>query len=138
MLKEILLSFTFILYLIFIPHSANADSSKEDKLSKALVKYEKTGKIENCLRLRNVKTSRVIDDYNILFYMKGKKAYLNTLKRRCSRLSIDGSFSYKVSNFQLCDYDHISVFDAHGQTAGGFCGLSKFVEYEIKPKVENQ
>ncbi len=140
MLKKILTSVTslaFVLSATFTPISLYASGKDEAGLEKALMSYEKTGKIEKCLSLRNVDTSRAIDDYNILFFMKGKKVYLNTLKHRCSRLGSEGTFSYNVSHFQLCDYDVISVFDAHGSATGGFCGLSKFVEYEKKPKPSN-
>lgn len=128
--------FIFALGLSFIPLSAMAGGDKADKLVKALEKYEKTGKVDRCIRLIRISSSRVIDDNHILFIMKGKKAYLNTLPRRCSRLGFEKSFSYKVSLNQLCNVDIITVFDSTGGIQGPSCGLGKFVEYKKKPKLE--
>lgn len=141
MLKNIHTSVAALVFIVaatFIPLSANAGGKDEAALEKSLENYAKTGNVKNCVKLRNIRTSKTIDDYNILFLMNGKKAYLNTLNHRCFRLGTEGRFSYNVSHLRLCDYDVISVFDAHGTNTGGFCGLSKFVEYEKKPKVEAQ
>lgn len=128
--------FILALGLSFVPLSAMAGGDKAEKLAKALEKYEKTGKVERCVTLNRIRTSRVIDDNHILFIMKGKKAYLNTLPHRCSRLGFERSFSYKVSFNQLCNVDIITVFDSTGGIQGPSCGLGKFVEYKKKPKVE--
>ena len=128
--------FIFALGLSFIPLSAVAGGDKVDKLAKALEKYEKTGKVERCVTLNRVRTSRVIDDSHILFIMRGKKAYMNTLPHRCSRLGFERAFSYKVTMNQLCNIDIITVFDSTGGIQGPSCGLGKFVEYKKKPKVE--
>jgi len=127
----------FILSLCFFSLSAMAADHKEDKLTKALAKYEKTGKVEKCVRLSDIDSTRVIDDYNILFIMKGKKAYLNSMKHRCPRLGFEEAFSYKVSVNQLCDIDIITVLDANGGIPGPSCGLGKFVGYTKKHKIED-
>lgn len=123
--------------LSFIPFGVLADDKKADKLTRALEKYEKTGKIERCVHLSRVHSSRVIDDYNILFIMKGRKAYLNKLPRRCSRLGFERAFSYRVSVNHLCNVDIITVFDAHSSIQGPSCSLGKFIEYKKKPKTES-
>ena len=111
---------------------------KEEDLAKALAKYEKTGNVERCIQASRIRTSRVIDDYNILFIMKGKKAYLNTMKHRCSRLGFEKSFSYELHVNQLCNIDIITVFDSTGGIQGPSCGLEKFVEYKKKPKEDKK
>ncbi|MBL4613053.1 MAG: hypothetical protein JKY91_04855 [Emcibacter sp.] len=128
----------FVLSLAFIPVAAFAGGKDQDKLAKALQKYEKTGKVERCIRTTSIKTSRVIDDYNILFIMNGKKAYLNTMRHRCSRLGFEKSFSYKLHTNQLCNVDIITVFDSSGGIQGPSCGLGKFVEYKKKPKTDKK
>ncbi|MCF8474575.1 MAG: hypothetical protein K9G26_07755 [Emcibacter sp.] len=110
--------------------------AEEDKLVDALQKYEKTGKVGNCISIHQIKTSQVIDDYNILFIMNGSKAYLNTMKHRCSRLGFEKAFSYKISTSQLCDVDIITVFDSSGGIQGPSCGLGKFIEYKEKKKTK--
>ncbi len=128
--------FILALSLSFMPLVGMAADNDQDKLAKALEKYEKTGKIERCVQLSRIYSSRVIDDYNILFIMKGKKAYLNTLPHRCSRLGFEKSFSYRLSINQLCNVDIITVFDSNSNIQGPSCGLGKFIEYKKKPKKE--
>ena len=117
---------------------AGGKDKDKDKLAKALEKYEKTGKVERCITTTNINTSRVIDDYNILFIMSGKKAYLNKMKHRCSRLGFEKAFSYKLHTNQLCNVDIITVFDSSGGIQGPSCGLGKFIEYKKKPKAEDK
>ncbi len=135
MIRKILI---IALSFFFIPVVTLAKDIKEDKLIKALEKYETTGKIENCIRVRSINHTRVIDDYNIFFIMNGKKAYLNTMKHRCSRLGFEKSFSYKVQTSQLCNVDIITVFDSSGGIQGPSCGLGKFTEYIKKSKVAKE
>jgi len=117
----------------FLSLSAMAEEGveKEDKVAKALEKYTKTGKEKLCVSLNRVKTSKVLDDKNILFIMKGNKAYLNTLPHKCSRLGFEKAFGYKVHMNRLCNVDIITVIDPNGMN-GPSCGLGKFVEYEEK------
>lgn len=135
MYKKILI---IALGLFLIPAMAMSKDTKEDKMAKALEKYDKTGEVENCVRVSAIHQTRVIDDYNILFIMKGKKAYLNTMKYRCSRLGFEKSFSYQVHVNQLCSVDTITVFDSSGGIQGPSCGLGKFTEYTKKPKAEKK
>jgi len=130
-------SFILILMMAFVSTSALADGAKKpDKLAKALENYQKTGKSELCLWLTRIDKSRVIDDSNILFLMKGNKAYLNHLPHKCSRLGFEKSFSYSLSVNQLCNVDLITVFDSSSGIPGPTCGLGKFEEYIKKPKAD--
>lgn len=122
------------LSLSLFPLVSMATEKNQDKLTKALAKYEKTGKIERCVHTGRIHSSRVIDDYNILFIMRGKKAYLNILPHRCPRLGFEKAFSYRLSINQLCNVDIITVFDSSGNIHGPSCGLGKFVEYKKKPQ----
>lgn len=132
-------SFILILMMAFVSTSALAGTAKnDDKLAKALKNYQKTGKTKLCVSLTRIDTSRVMDDYTILFLMKGKKAYVNRLPNRCSRLGYEKSFSYSLSTNQLCNVDLITVFDSSSNISGPTCGLGKFEEYVKKPKEDTQ
>ncbi|MCF6214699.1 MAG: DUF6491 family protein [Emcibacter sp.] len=133
LVKKTYVVLAFVLSMFLVPAFAMADDAKEDKLAKALEKYEKTGKVERCISVNRIDRSNVIDDYNILFEMKGKKAYLNKLPRRCSRLGFERAFSYKLHSGRLCNVDIITVFDSTGGIQGPSCGLGKFIEYKKKP-----
>lgn len=97
-----------------------------------LDEYSKTGESENCVHIRNIRSTRVLDDRHILFFMTGGKTYVNKLPNRCSRLGFERSFSYSVSGSQLCNVDIITVID--DGTRGISCGLGMFEELEKKEK----
>lgn len=129
-----ILTLTLTLAFTSVPvFAANSDKDKAE-MAKVMAKYEKTGAVKRCIMLSQIDSTKVFDDYNILFKMRGKKAYLNTLPNRCSRLGFEESFSYKVSINQLCNVDLITVFDSTNTIQGPSCGLGKFVEYKEKDK----
>jgi hypothetical protein len=83
---------------------------------------------ERCILITRISNTYVIDDQRILFYMRGKKAFLNLLPRRCGGLGVQRRFMYETSQSRLCDLDTISVLYNRG---GGFsrgttCGLGLF------------
>lgn len=83
---------------------------------------------ERCIPIRSIQNTHVIDDRTILFYMRGKKVYLNQLPRRCGGLGMQRRFMYETSLSQLCDLDTITVLNAFGGgfTRGASCGLGLF------------
>jgi hypothetical protein len=79
-----------------------------------------------CIKADEVDHTKVLNDRQILFYMRGKQVWLNTLKARCSTLPIQDGFSMP-SNF--------SEFCANAQTiqvlfTGQFCQLGEFTPYQ--------
>lgn len=83
---------------------------------------------KRCVSLARIDRTHVLDDYNVLFYMRGKKVYINKLPRKCSGLRRADSFMYKTSLSQLCDLDIITALDniGFGFSRGASCGLGKF------------
>lgn len=83
---------------------------------------------ERCISLARIDRTHILDDYNILFYMRGKKVYINKLPRKCPGLRRADSFMYKTSLSQLCDLDIITALDniGFGFSRGASCGLGKF------------
>ncbi len=94
-----------------------------------------TGPDVNCVQLRGIRETRVVDDRTIDFIMTGKKWYRNTLPYRCSGLGFERAFSYKTSLSQLCSVDIITVVhQGGGIRRGASCGLGKFTPIEpIRP-----
>ena len=85
----------------------------------------------NCIDLRRVRRTEVIDDKNILFHMTGNVVYHNILPRQCNGLAREDRFSYKVSTNRLCRLDSIAVLysgGASGLSEGNRCGLGLFHE----------
>jgi hypothetical protein len=87
-----------------------------------------SGPPEQCVRLASIDHTEVIDDQNILFYMKGKDIYRNHLPYPCSGLRINDTFMYRTSLNQLCNVDIITVLDniGFGFSPRNSCGLGHF------------
>jgi hypothetical protein len=83
-----------------------------------------------CVDLRQVRRTEVVDDRNILFYMRGNLVYHNILPRQCGGLAREDRFSYRVAASRLCRMDDIRVLynDPNGLREGNHCGLGLFHE----------
>ncbi|TNE62501.1 MAG: hypothetical protein EP335_12810 [Alphaproteobacteria bacterium] len=112
-----------------------AQTKAEERMAKLMEKYAATGETRNCISLRMIRDSDVIDDQTIFFQVSGNKGYLNKLPRRCPRLGDERRFMHKTSIGQLCDLDFITVLDSTGNEWSS-CGLGKFEEMEKKPAPE--
>lgn len=113
------------------------DKKKEPEPPKELENYIRTGEFENCIRTHRIRDTDVLDDYHILFHLRGGKTYLNKLPHRCPRLGFEEAFSYRLSIPELCNVDIITVINrGGGPTLGPSCGLGKFELLEEKPKDE--
>lgn len=83
----------------------------------------------DCIDLRRVRRTEVIDDRNVLFYMAGSTVYHNILPRQCGGLARQDRFSYKTSIGRLCRIDYISVLyddPVTGLREGNRCSLGVF------------
>ncbi len=83
---------------------------------------------ERCLSSRSISRTEVIDDQNVLFYIRGSAIYVNHLPKTCSRLALDRRFIYETSVGRLCESDHITVLRDGGfaAVAGRHCRLGRF------------
>ncbi len=83
---------------------------------------------QRCLNSRSIAKTDVIDDYNILFYSRGRAIYRNTLPRRCTGLARDKRFMYQRTASRLCMSDIINVLHDSGSsiTPGRSCRLGRF------------
>lgn len=89
---------------------------------------------ERCVSLVRIDRTFVLNDSNILFYLRGRKVYINKLPRRCPGLRRADSFMYKTSLSQLCSFDVITALDSigFGFTRGASCGLGKFYPIDLE------
>ena len=97
-------------------------------LAQPAVAEEKLIDKEQCVRLSSIDSTRVVDDQNILFYMKNGDVYRNELPRRCPGLAVEDTFMYRTSLNQLCNVDIITVLRSmgFGFQPGISCGLGMF------------
>ena len=93
------------------------------------------GEPVNCVIIRNIRSTNVVDDKTIDFVMNGRKTLRNTLPNRCPQLGLQGAFAYSTSNNQLCNVDIITVIVQGGGSArGASCGLGMFIPITTLPK----
>jgi hypothetical protein len=87
-----------------------------------------TGKTEHCVGITRIDEIEVLDKRNILFYMKGKKVYLNDLPRPCPGFSSRDTITYSTSLHKLCNSDIVTELNDVGSDymRGASCGLGKF------------
>ena len=83
---------------------------------------------KNCIRVRSLRSTKIVDDLNIIFYMIGSDTYHNILPRQCHGLKREGRFSYKTSTGSLCKQDTIRLLyqAGSGLQEGNACRLGLF------------
>lgn len=84
--------------------------------------------VKSCIRVRSLRSTKVVDDLNIIFYMVGSTIYHNILPRQCNGLARQDRFSYESRTGNLCDLDTIRILYQAGtrMQEGNACGLGKF------------
>ena len=83
---------------------------------------------ENCVSIARIRSTRIVDDSTILFYMNDGTIFVNHLPRRCSGLRINDAFGYATSLTVLCNVDVIHVLRNLGGdlVSGPTCGLGMY------------
>jgi len=102
-----------------------AEEVKETKFDKVMAKYERSGETKRCVNPSRLGESQILDDTHILFRLSPKKAYLNTLPRKCQSLKFYQAITYTVRGGQLCASDMFQVLDQNLRP-GMSCSLGKF------------
>ncbi|MGI9260894.1 MAG: hypothetical protein ACR2QR_02605 [Woeseiaceae bacterium] len=110
---------------LFLSTSGIAQDEQESAADEEIVYDEFT---VQCISLRQIRRTEVVDDRNILFYMSGQTVYHNRLPRLCGGLAREDRFSYQTNIGRLCRIDHIRVLydDPFGLREGNRCALGVF------------
>lgn len=114
---------SMLIVLACLINLSTADSSMADELMEEGVR--------KCITTRTLKSTAVIDDWNILFMKAGNTIYHNILPRRCKGLSKYRQFTYTTLSGSLCNFDNIQIPDDHSRN-GRFCRLGVFYEVTIE------
>ena len=104
------------------PREAN-----EAKLARTL-EGRVAGKPVNCINLRNVRSSRIIDRTAIL-YDAGSTIYVNR-PRGAETLDRWDTLVTRLHSSQLCSIDTVNLYDSALRFQTGFVFLSEFVPYK--------
>ena len=92
------------------------------------------GKPISCVRLSDIRETRVRDDSTIDFYMRDRRVYRNTLPNSCPQLGFEERYTYTTSLPELCSTDIITVLQSPGLQRGVSCGLGQFQPVSGAPR----
>jgi hypothetical protein len=88
----------------------------------------------DCIIVSNIDQTEAIDDHTIIFEMRGRRVYRNTLPRECPGLERENRIGFETRTSRLCSTDTITVLEDFGFGGGvgglrrGFtCRLGEFV-----------
>lgn len=104
------------------------DSRKKDqKKSSEIILI---GEPESCVKPRNIRSTKVLDNKTIEFRMFGGKTYRNNMEQSCPGLGKGDPITYTIRNSNLC---HVDIFRVLRTTAGRIetqasCSFGKFQE----------
>jgi hypothetical protein len=83
-----------------------------------------------CISMRQIEGTQIVDDQTILFYRRGGRVYMNLLEQECPTLLQNKLFSYRVTSgtraARLCDFNAITVVDHLTQQLTYTCRLGMF------------
>jgi hypothetical protein len=83
---------------------------------------------EDCIIISRIDQTEAIDDQNIIFRMRGRSVYRNTLPSKCPGLQRENRIAYETRSSRLCKIDTITVLEDFGVLRPGFtCRLGQFV-----------
>ena len=117
---------TAFILLLSLPLAA---AEKERPVAERLKDYRVTGNIQKCINRFRLDRTEILNDYTILFHMKGGRSYKSELPFRCYRLGTEKRFSYTLSSALLCSDTIITIFSVGGGVNAS-CGIGDFEELE--------
>lgn len=84
---------------------------------------------QDCVIISRIDQTDAVDDQNIIFRMKGREVYRNTLPRKCPGLERENRIAYETRSSRLCSIDTVTVLEdlGAGLRPGFTCRLGEFV-----------
>lgn len=107
---------------------AATDHGPQAKLAKAL-EGRVAGKPVTCLNLRDIRSTRIVDNTAILYETGGGKIYVNTPRSGASSLRDGRVMVTDTRSSQLCSIDTVRLYDNGSRMEMGWVGLGDFVPY---------
>ncbi len=85
------------------------------------------GEPVNCINTRQIRSTHVIDDRTIHFFMTNRRMYRNELPFACSGLGFQRAFKHNSRMSQLCSVNSITVVQPGMRSGTGVsCPLGRF------------
>lgn len=114
--------------------AATPDNSKNEAKLAAALAGRVAGKPVDCINLRDVRSSQIIDRTAIVYDTGGGKLYVNRPRMAAESLDSDDILVTKTIGTDLCSLDTINLIDRGSRFSHGFVGLGEFVPYTRAPK----
>lgn len=116
---------------------ASADTRKIDeraqvKLAQA-IEGRVPGKPVDCINLRDIQSTEIIDRTAIVYHMLGRTVYVNRLRGGSPSLDDDDILVTDTHSSQLCSIDIVRLLDRTSHFPNGFVNLGQFEPY-TKPR----
>lgn len=106
----------------------DAPPALSPKLSELLA-GRTAGKPVSCVSLRDVRSTRIVDETAIIYELSRKKWLVNFPRGGCSSLREDRVLVTSTPSTRLCSGDIARVIDPPSPMEFGSCGLGEFVPY---------
>jgi len=111
--------------IAFAAAGAALAASAQDKRS-LIERFAPTGETVDCIDIARIARSRILNDQNLFFEIKGGTRYINRLDTRCPGLVTERSYTYSLPTRKLCKEDVIRVFQPETGATRGTCLLGPF------------
>ncbi|WP_156679957.1 hypothetical protein [Sphingomonas profundi] len=115
---------------------AARSADPEAKIAKALA-GRVPGEPVDCINLRDIRSSRIIDRTAILYETNGGRYYLNRPESGANFLGWDDILVTDTHSSQLCSIDIVRLVDRGSRFPSGSVGLGKFVPYTKPGKAKS-
>ena len=105
----------------------------EERIAHAL-EGRTPGKAVDCLRQRDIRSTRIIDGTAILYETLGGTIYLNRLRSGGAFLHDGLTLVTDTHSDELCSIDIVRLYDTTSRMQMGSIGLGEFVPYARPPR----
>jgi hypothetical protein len=113
--------------------AAAAPRDGEAELAKAIA-GRTAGKPVDCIFLRDIRASRIIDRTAIVYEMGNGLIYVNRPTSGADMMNWTDVMITDTHSSQLCNIDTIKLWDSGVRMPSGWVGLGDFVPYPRPPK----
>ena len=119
--------------LLLAATAASAAPDHEAELAKA-VEGRVAGAPVDCLNLRDIQSTRIIDGTAIVYETLNRTLYINRPASGAAFLRWGLALVTDTHTSQLCSIDTVRLLDTGSRSEAGSVGLGKFVPYKKMPK----
>jgi hypothetical protein len=127
-MRSLLFTLSAALFLAGAAQAAAPRMEPEARLARAL-EGRVAGDPVDCLTLRSIRSSRIIDGTAILYEGAGGTLYVNRPRSGAESLDNWDTLVTDTRSSQLCSIDVVRLYDTSARMQTGFVSLGSFVPY---------